>query len=172
MPIPPPILCFSGRSGAGKTTLLVEVIGRLRARGFRVATAKHDPHGHATLDAEGKDTWRHRAAGAQTVVLVGPRTIACVGDLAEEPTLEAVRDRFAGSADILLAEGFKQAPHPKIEVARKALGADLVLRDDPRLVAIATDFDADAGVPRLELDDPDAVAEFIQARFLRPGTAP
>ncbi len=171
MPIPPPILCFAGRSGAGKTTLLVEVIGRLRARGFRVATAKHDPHGHATLDPEGKDTWRHRAAGARTVVLVGPRMISCVSDQPEEPTLEAVRDRFAGSADILLAEGFKRAPHPKIEVARKALGADLVLRGDPRLIAIATDFETDAGVPRLDLDDPQAVADFVEARFLRPGTS-
>ena len=136
-----------------------------------MATAKHDPHGHATLDVEGKDTWRHRAAGARTVVLVGPRGVACVSDLAEEPSLEAVRDRFAASADILLAEGFKRAPHPKIEVARRALGADLVLRGDPRLVAVATDFETDAGVPRIDLDDPDAVADFVQAQFLRPGPA-
>jgi len=172
MPTPPPILCLAGRSGAGKTTLLVEVIGRLRARGFRVATAKHDPHGHASFDTEGKDTWRHRSAGAETVVLVGPRTIACVSDLEAEPSLEAVRDRFAGGADILLAEGFKRTSHPKIEVARKAVGTDLVLAQDPWLVAVATDFETDAGVPRLDLNDPDAVADFVESRFLRAGMAP
>ncbi len=172
MPNPPPILCFAGRSGAGKTTLLVELIGRLRARGFRVATAKHDPHGHAELDTEGKDTWRHRDAGAEVVLLVGPRTIACVSDVEEEPSLEALRDRFAERADILLAEGFKRAPHPKIEVARKALSAELLLRGDPYLVAVATDFETDAGTPRLDLNDPTAVADFVQTRFLRPRTAP
>ena len=172
MPTPPPILCFAGSSGAGKTTLLVGVIRELRARGFRVATAKHDPHGHAELDTEGKDTWWHSSAGAQTVVLVGPRRIACVSDEEEEPSLAAVRDRFAGSADILLAEGFKRAPHPKIEVARGALGADLVLRGDPHLVAVATDFETGAGVPRLDLNEPAAVADFVEMGFLRPRTVP
>jgi molybdopterin-guanine dinucleotide biosynthesis protein B len=172
MPGPPPILCFAGRSGAGKTTLLVEVIRCLRERGWRVATAKHDPHGHASLDTEGKDTWRHRAAGARTVVLVGPREMACVSDVDEEPSLEAVRDRFAAGADILLAEGWKRAPHPKIEMARKALDAGLLLRGDPHVVAVAADFEVDAGVPRLDLNDPNAVADFIEARFLRGPNAP
>lgn len=172
MPTPPPILCFAGRSGAGKTTLLVEVIGRLRARGFRVATAKHDPHGHASFDTEGKDTWRHRTAGAETVVLVGPRTIACVSELEAEPSLEAVRDRFAGGADILLAEGFKRTSHPKIEVARQAVSTDLLLGQDPRLVAVATDFETDVGVTRLDLNEPDVVADFVQARFLRSRKGP
>jgi len=169
MPVPPPILCFVGRSGAGKTTLLVEVIRNLCARGWRVATAKHDPHGHASFDTEGKDTWRHRESGAHTVVLVGPREMVCVSDVDEEPTLEAVRDRFAGDADILLAEGWKGAPHPKIEVARKEVGTDLMLRGDPHLVAVAADFEADAGVPRLDLNDPDAVADFVERHFLRAG---
>jgi len=169
MPVSPPILCFVGRSGAGKTTLLVEVIRRLCTRGWRVATAKHDPHGHASFDTEGKDTWRHREAGARTVVLIGPREMVCVSDVDEEPSLEAVRDRFAVDADILLAEGWKRASHLKIEVARKEVGTDLMLRGDPHLVAVATDFDVDAGVPRLDLNDPDAVADFVERHFLRAG---
>ena len=168
MPHPPPILCFVGRSGSGKTTLLVAVIRALHARGRRVAVVKHDAHGHATFDTEGKDTWRHKEAGAETVVLVSPGRIVSVSETPREPTLEEIRDRFAADVDVLLAEGFKRAPHPKIEVARKALATDLLLGGNDGVVAVATDFDAQADVPRLDLNDPVAVVDFIEKRFLRP----
>ncbi len=168
MPNHPPIVCFVGRSGSGKTTLLVGVIRALRARGWRVVTVKHDAHGHAAFDAEGKDTWRHKEAGAETVVLVSPGRIVSVSDAPREPTLEEIRDHYAGNADVILTEGFKRAPHPKIEVARKALAPNLLLGEKDGLVAIATDFDARAGVPRLDLNDAAAVADFIEGCFLRP----
>lgn len=166
----PPIVCFAGRSGSGKTTLLVAIIRELRARGFRVASVKHDVHG-ASLDTEGKDSWRHKEAGAETVVLLAPGRLVCVADCDEEPTLEAVAARFAPEVDVLLAEGFKRAPQPKIEVARKALAADLLLGPEDGLIAVATDFPVDAGVPRLDLNAPKAAADFVEARFLSPRRA-
>src|SRR4029077_7212991 len=99
----PPIVCFVGRSGSGKTTLLVGLIARLRARGWRVAAAKHDPHGHAALDTEGKDSWRLKEAGGESVRLVSPDRIACLSNAPEGLALEDVRDRYAASADVLLA---------------------------------------------------------------------
>jgi molybdopterin-guanine dinucleotide biosynthesis protein MobB len=168
----PPIVCFVGRSGSGKTTLLIQVIARLRARGRRVAAAKHDPHGHAALDMEGKDSWRLKEAGAESVAIVSPDRIACVSDAPEGLTLEDVRDRCAGSADVLLAEGWKRSAHPKIEVARKALAPELVLGAEDGLLAVATDFEIEAGVPRLDLNDPAAVADFLEARVLRPKAGP
>jgi molybdopterin-guanine dinucleotide biosynthesis protein B len=167
MPSRPPIVCFVGRSGSGKTTLLVGVIRALRAGGWRVATVKHDAHGHAAFDKEGKDTWHHKEAGAETVVLVGPGRIASVSDAPREPTLEEIQDRYAADADLILVEGFKRAPYPKIEVARKALSPTLLLDEGDGLVAIATDFEARGGVPRLDMNDPIAVADFIEKRFLR-----
>lgn len=161
----PPILCFAGRSGSGKTTLLVAVIAALRARGYRVASVKHDVHG-ATIDAEGKDSWRHKEAGAETVVLVAPGRVMSVSDCDEEPSLEAIGERFAPGADVLLAEGFKRADSPKIEVARSGRSADLLLGPEDGLVAVATDFEVEAGVPRLDLNAPEAVADFVEARFL------
>jgi molybdopterin-guanine dinucleotide biosynthesis protein B len=168
----PPIVCFVGRSGSGKTTLLVRVIARLRAAGWRVAVAKHDPHGHAEFDAEGKDSWRLKEAGAETVAIVSPDRVAWVSDAPQGFTLEDVRDRCAGSVDLLLAEGWKRSGHPKIEIARKALASELVLGAEDGLVAVATDFEIEAGVPRLDLNDPDAVAGFLEARILGPRAEP
>jgi molybdopterin-guanine dinucleotide biosynthesis protein B len=162
---PPPIVCFVGRSGSGKTTLLVEVIRLLRERGWRVASVKHDVHG-ATFDTEGKDSWRHKEAGAETVILVAPGRVVSVSDTEGEVTLEEVRARFAGGADLILAEGFKRAPHPKIEVARAARARSLLLGEGDGLVAVATDFETDAAVPRLDLGRPAAVADFVEDRFL------
>ena len=160
----PPIFCFAGRSGSGKTTLLVAVIAALRARGYRVATAKHDVHG-ATLDTEGKDSWRHKEAGAETVILVAPGRLVIVSDCGEDPSLEAIGARFAAGADVLLAEGFKRSPFPKVEVARSARSRTLLLGPADGLIAVATDFEVDAGVPRLDLNAPATVADFIEARF-------
>ncbi|MDP3939076.1 MAG: molybdopterin-guanine dinucleotide biosynthesis protein B [Deltaproteobacteria bacterium] len=161
----PPIVCFVGRSGSGKTTLLVEVIRELGARGYRVASVKHDVHG-ATLDTEGKDSWRHKEAGAETVVLVAPGRLVSVSDCASEPSLPAIGSRFAADADILIVEGFKRAPEPKIEVARAGLARELLLGAEDGLIAVATDFAVEAGVPRLDLNAPEAVADFIESRFL------
>ena len=128
---------------------------------------KHDVHG-ATFDTEGKDSWRHKEAGAEMVVLVAPGHIISVSDCADEPALRAVGERFAAGADVLLVEGFKRAPEPKIEVARAGLAPDFLLGAKDGLVAVATDFAIEAGVPRLDLNAPKDVADFVEARFLAP----
>jgi molybdopterin-guanine dinucleotide biosynthesis protein B len=161
----PPILCFVGRSGTGKTTLIVEVIRLLRDRGWRVVSVKHDAHG-AQFDTEGKDSWRHKEAGAETVVLIAPGRVVSIGDVNGELTLEEVRDRFAQGVDLMLAEGFKRAPHPKIEVARAAVSRSLLLGADDHLVAVATDFDPDVPVPKLDLNDSEAVTKFVEEKIL------
>jgi molybdopterin-guanine dinucleotide biosynthesis protein B len=165
-----PIVCFVGRSGSGKTTLLVEVIRLLRERGWRVASVKHDVHG-ASFDTEGKDSWRHKEAGAETVILVAPGRLVSVSDTKGEVALEEVRARFAGGADLILVEGFKRAPHPKIEVARAARARSVLLGAEDGLVAVVSDFEVDAAVPRLDLNEPAAVAEFVEDRFLRRRSA-
>lgn len=172
MPKPPPILCFAGRSGGGKTTLLVEVIRLLRARGYRVVSVKHDVHG-ADFDTRGKDSWRHKDAGAETAVLVAPGRVVSISDSAVgEPSLAEVRDRFGADADIVLAEGFKRAPHPKIEVARAEQGGALMLKAGEGLVAVASDFDVDVAVPRLDINAPGKVADFVEETFLKPRRGP
>jgi molybdopterin-guanine dinucleotide biosynthesis protein B len=159
-----PVISFVGTSGSGKTTLLERLIAELTARGVVVGTIKH--HAHSTeFDTPGKDTYRHRKAGARVTVLACPSQVVSIEDTAIEATLAEVAARFAGRCDLVLTEGYKRSDAPKVEVFRDALRG-LLCGPGDNLIALATDLDVDAGVPRFPLDDPRPLADFLVARFL------
>jgi len=155
------IFGLAGWSGSGKTTLLTMVIPELVARGLAVSTIKHAHH-EFDIDRPGKDSWRHRQAGAREVMVASARRWAIMHELrdAVEPALEELVERMS-PVDLLLVEGWKRHPHPKIEVHRPLLGKPLLYPDDPHVVAIASDEAIAAPIPLLPLGDPAAVAAFI-----------
>src|SRR6266545_6523880 len=121
-PSPPPILCFVGRSNSGKTTLIERLIPVLVREGYRLATIKHAGHGF-NLDTEGKDSWRHKRAGAGTVIVTSKGSLAMFTDVEEEVSVEELRARYVQqSADLILAEGWKSEGYPKIVVVRDHVG--------------------------------------------------
>ena len=155
------IFGLAGWSGSGKTTLLTGLIPELVARGLTVSTIKHAHH-EFDIDRPGKDSWRHRQAGAGEVMVASARCWAIMHELrgAAEPTLDELVARMS-PVDLLLVEGWKRHPHPKIEVHRPAIGKPLLYPDDPHVVAIASDAPLAAPLPLLPLGDPAAVAAFI-----------
>jgi molybdopterin-guanine dinucleotide biosynthesis protein B len=155
------IFGLAGWSGSGKTTLLTGVIPELAARGLTVSTIKHAHH-EFDIDRPGKDSWRHREAGATEVMVSSSRRWALMHELrgASEPALDELVAHMS-PVDLLLVEGFKQHPHPKLEVHRPSLGKELLYPGDPWVVAIASDEALEAPIPLLPLDDPGAVAGFI-----------
>jgi molybdopterin-guanine dinucleotide biosynthesis protein B len=156
------IFGLAGWSGSGKTTLMTALIPELVARGLSVSTIKH-AHDAFDVDQPGKDSWRHRQAGASEVMIVSERRWALMNELrgAPEPGLDELVPRMT-PVDLLLVEGFKHHPHPKIEIYRPALGKPPLHPDDPYVVAVASDEELPGlALPRLPLGDPAAIADFI-----------
>ncbi len=161
------IIGLAGWSGSGKTTLVTSVIPVLVRRGLKIATVKHAHHEFDT-DQPGKDSWLHRQAGASEVAIVSSRRWAIVHELASdpEPALTEVLAKLS-PVDLVIVEGFKRHPHPKLEVYRAAVGKPLLHPDDDCIVAVATDAPLkDAQVPVLMLDDIEAIATMLQAEAL------
>jgi molybdopterin-guanine dinucleotide biosynthesis protein B len=159
------IIGLAGYSGSGKTTLLTKVIPRLTARGLTVSTLKHAHH-EFDVDQPGKDSHAHRAAGATEVLVASSRRFALVHELRgeAEPVLATLLCKLA-PVDLVLIEGYKGAPHPKLEVHRAAAGAPLLAPGDPAVVAIASDVALpDAPVPVVDLDDIDAIVDVLISR--------
>ena len=155
------IFGLAGWSGSGKTTLLAAIIPELAARGLSVSTIKHAHHDF-DIDRPGKDSWRHRQAGAREVMVASARRWALMHELRDtaEPALDDLVARL-GPVDVVIVEGFKRHPHPKLEVHRPSLGKPLLYPDDPHIVAIASDEPFAAPLPLLSLADPAAVAGFM-----------
>jgi molybdopterin-guanine dinucleotide biosynthesis protein B len=161
-----PIVSIVGKSNSGKTTLIEKLIRELTARGYRIATIKHNRHGFE-IDHEGKDSWRHKKAGASITVIASPHMVAAVEDTARDYEIAELRDRYIRNVDLVLSEGFKKNPHPKIEVWRAVLKRDLLCGKEDNLIAIAGDAPPDAGVPLFDINDSKGLADFIEARFLK-----
>ncbi len=152
----------TGWSGSGKTTLLVRLIPALVARGIAVSTMKH-AHKGFDVDHPGKDSHSHCVSGATEVMVTSPRRWALMHELRDEaePGIEDLIPLMA-PVDLLLVEGFKRQPHPKLEVWRPAVGKPLIARDDPTIVAVASDGPVpDVAVPVFDLDDIGSVADFV-----------
>ncbi len=162
------LLGITGWSGSGKTTLLTALIPLLTARGLSLSTIKHAHH-EFDLDQPGKDSWRHRQAGAREVLIAAGRRWALMHENeGAEPDLVALVARLA-PVDLVLVEGFKASPHPKIEVHRPALGKPPIWPGRTDIAAVATDAPLpDCDRPCLPLADPAAIAAWIVAALQHP----
>lgn len=161
--MPTPILCFVGRSNSGKTTLIERLIPELVLAGYRVATVKHAGHGF-DLDTEGKDSWRHKRAGASSVLVLSKGSLAMFADVEDQIKVEELRDRFLDpSIDLVIAEGWKSEGYPKIVVLRDQYGEVPVAPDG--LLAVVSNKPVDLGVPCLDPDDIKGVSELIIRHF-------
>lgn len=156
-----PVLGFAGWSGSGKTTLIEQLLPCLVQRKLKIALIKHAHHDF-DIDHEGKDSWRHRKAGASQVLVSSQRRWALMHELdgADEPSLNEHLARL-GPCDLVIVEGYKQEPIPKIEIHRPALGNPLLASSDPHIIAVASDEKLDCPVPRFDLNKPLMIADFI-----------
>ena len=157
---------LAGYSGAGKTTLLEELIPRFTARGLRVSLIKHTHH-NFDVDRPGKDSWRHREAGASEVMLVCDQRWAIMHELRgrPEPSFEEQIARLS-PCDLVLVEGFKYTPIPKLEIHRPANGKPFIWPENKDVIAVASDavLELPAHLALLDLNDRDAIAAFILAQ--------
>ncbi len=161
-----PIICFVGTSDSGKTTFLEKLIPVLRGRGYATGTVKHDVHGFH-MDHEGKDTWRHRHAGARTAGILSPWGMASVRETSGEMDLARFVGKTFWDEDLVLAEGFRASPYPKIEIFRSALGGQPLCGPKENLVALVSDDAVDAQVPVFAFEAVEKVADFIEEKYLR-----
>jgi molybdopterin-guanine dinucleotide biosynthesis protein B len=158
-----PILSFVGRSNSGKTTLIERVIPELVRAGYKVATVKHAGHGF-DLDTEGKDSWRHKQAGASSVVIISKSSLAMFADVSDHMNVEDVRERYLdASYDLILAEGWRSEGYPKIVVVRDQIGEVPVSQDG--LLAVVSNKPVETSVPLLDPDDVAGVAALIIRHF-------
>lgn len=162
-----PIVSIVGKSDSGKTTLLEKLIGELNRRGYRVATIKHDVHGF-DIDHEGKDSWRHKRAGARMTIISSPQKVAVIEDVDHDHEIAELRERYIRNVDLIMTEGYKRNPHPKIEVFRQELHRELLCNAGDNLLALASNKSMDVGVPCLDINDTRGLADIIENTFLRP----
>ncbi len=161
-----PIISIVGKSDSGKTTLIEKLVPELIRRGYRVATIKHDIHGFE-VDREGKDSWRHKQAGAHTVMISSPHKVALIQDVEKDLTLSEIREKFIKDVDLILSEGYKRDVQPKIEIFRKEKHKELLCTKEDHLVAIVSNKKFHVGVPCFQLDDMKGLAKFIEKEFLK-----
>ena len=161
-----PVLGFAAFSGTGKTTLLRKLIPLLARQGLRTGIIKHAHH-EFDIDIPGKDSYELRKAGARQVLVASARRRALITETHEagDPDLDALIARLdPATVDLILVEGFRHVPFPKIELHRQALGHPLLHPYDPAIIAVACDHPLDAGpLPVLDLNDAGAIAAFIIA---------
>jgi molybdopterin-guanine dinucleotide biosynthesis protein B len=162
-----PIVSIVGKSDVGKTTLLEKIVPMLIARGYRIATVKHDAHSFE-IDHEGKDSWRHKHAGATMSLISSPERVAVVADADHDQSLDELRERYVRDVDLILSEGYKRETHPKVEVFRSDHSTHMLCEKDDNLVAVAGDPpNPPEGVPIFDLNDPKQLCDFLEERFLR-----
>ena len=152
---------FAAYSGSGKTTLIENLVPLLVAQGLKVSVIKHAHHAF-DVDRPGKDSYRHRQAGAGEVLVSSGARWALMHELRNEsePELPALLERLA-PCDLVLVEGFKKQPIPKIEVHRAAAGTPLLFPEDPHIVALATDARFDSALPAFGLEDYAGITGFM-----------
>lgn len=152
----------TGRKNSGKTGLVERLVAEIVARGYRVSTVKHAHH-VTDVDQPGRDSWRHRAAGASEVLLATPLRWALMHELrgAPEPDLDSLLEKLAPT-DLVIVEGFKASSYPKIECLRRETGTVPLAPEFPEIRAFASDYgDPGLGLPVFHLDDTQALADFI-----------
>ncbi len=178
----PPVVALVGRPDCGKTTLLEKLLPELKRRGYRVGTIKHHVH-EFSMDTPGKDTWRHKQAGAETVVLASPTGLGLVRDCDRDLGVDELVARYFGEMDLVITEGYKRTRLPKIEVYRRQIHPEPLPRDrswialvgDPP-AAVESEPGPDGPgeqlpeLPCFAADQVTAIADFLVERFLGPAT--
>jgi molybdopterin-guanine dinucleotide biosynthesis protein B len=160
----PPLFGVVGWKNSGKTTLMVGLVGELTGRGYAVSVIKH-AHAKFEIDHEGRDSYKIREAGACQVALSSPKRFALMRELGEKPELSfAEIVSYAGPCDLLLIEGYKREPFPKIEIRRDgAVSREPLENMFPQIVAIASDRSEEGELPVFDLSDVKGIADFIVA---------
>lgn len=156
---------ITGWKNSGKTTLVERLVSEISGRGISVSTVKHAHHGF-DVDQPGKDSYRHRSAGAEQVLVASARRWALMTELRDrpEPALDALLGQLA-PVDLVLVEGFKRDRHPKLETRRAAAAQEMIAGNDPTVEAVAADGEIpDLGLPVFDLDAIPAIADFILRR--------
>lgn len=166
-----PVICLVGPSRSGKTHMVERLVPELMSRGYRVATVKHSSHGFQ-MDREGKDSWRHRKAGAAQVVVASTREIGTIVRTDRELTLAQLRDRFIQDVDLIIAEGYKSEGFPKVEIYAQDQKESFTETGDPTLIAIVSPAPVEAHVPVFHPRDVGPLAELILANVSLPPRAP
>jgi len=157
----PPVVAIVGRSNTGKTTLIEKLVQHLTADGLRIATIKHSHH-QPPMDTPGKDSWRHKQAGAACALLVGPEQMLMVADNQQPSSPQALAARYCSDFDLVLVEGYAALPGAKIEVVRAARSTAPRCQPD-EWIALVTDVKGlQSAVPQFPLDDVEGIAHFIR----------
>ncbi|MFO7749226.1 MAG: molybdopterin-guanine dinucleotide biosynthesis protein B [Desulfobacteraceae bacterium] len=160
----PEIIAVVGKSDSGKTTLLEKLIPEMKKRGHRIGVVKHAHHGF-DMDKKGKDSWRHRKAGADASLLVSPGRIGLIKN--QEPGSVQELKTYLSDMDLIITEGFKREKLPKIEIFRKGgRHKDPLCMEDSNLAAFVTDSDYAPDVPIFRLDAIEALADFLEKQFI------
>jgi molybdopterin-guanine dinucleotide biosynthesis protein B len=161
----PAIVSIVGNSNSGKTILIEKLVAELKSRNYRIATVKHTPQ-EATLDAPGKDSWRHLQAGSDATAVGSHDGIMLVKPVTSAVILDEIVQLFGEDYDIIIVEGFKQSDLPKIEVHRPETGP--LIKDLKNLVAIASSEPQETGIKQFSLEDTRSIADFVEENFIKP----
>ena len=161
-----PVISIIGRSNTGKTTLIEKLVPELCRRGYRVATIKHAPSGFE-IDREGKDSWRHKKAGAYKTIIISPTELAMTEVLKREYSVEELVALYIKDADIVLLEGHKNNPYPKIEMLRKDVEPLYRHGKEDQWIAAVSLEKQDAGIPNFQADEIQKLADLLEERYLR-----
>ena len=161
-----PIVSVVGKSNTGKTTFIERMIPEFVHRGYRIAIIKHGAHGF-DIDHEGKDTWRYRKAGAHTTLISSPRKVALIEDVEKDHDIEELREKYIRDVDIIIIEGYKGNPYPKIEIFRKEISNEPLSAGDDSLMAVVSNSFVDIDVPCFTTENVKDLVEMIEKRFLK-----
>ena len=159
----PHVISVVGKSGSGKTTLIEKLIPELKGRGYKIGIIKHAHHGF-DIDKKGKDSWRHKEAGADTVLVASPGKIAMVKN-DHYDSLDGL-EKYFDDVNLVITEGYKRENKPKIEVFRSAKHKEPLCTEVNNVIAFVTDSDIDLNVPKFGLEDIAKLADLIEENYL------
>ena len=161
----PPVIAIKVKKNCGKTTLIEKLIPEFINLGFRVGTITHH-HGAIDMDQPGKDTWRHKQAGAHAVVLSSPSGLGLIRDTPREIPVPELVDLYFSDIDLVLTEGYKKEVLPKVEIFRSTVHAEPLSDPGEDLIAMMSDVEVDRDIPRFSLDETRQLAEFLVEKII------